>query len=295
MKAMMVMPALLLQRPHPRSKVKNHIRVLEDRLMKWTKGDLESLLHECQTVQSRLKVNQHQHRDGGKTARSFEKLVAMGNVKAAVRLITEHGDQGCLPLDGIQPDGRTVMQHLTDKHPPGQPADHSTISDCPPREGLCFRYGWTPKRLPSHCPYGEAFSVAHMFSRQKGALPSIRHNRVRDITAQLLTEVCPNVRIEPTPQPLTGESFPLRSTYVEEGARLDDIRAQDFLDSGKSSTFFNVRVFNSQAPSNNKSSTSACYRRHEKEKRREYERRILEVEHRPFTPLVLSTSGGWDH
>ena len=132
MKAVVVMPALLLQKPHPRSKVKDHIRVLEDRLMKWRKGDLESLLHESQTVQSRLEVNQHQHQDRGKTGRSFEKLVAMGNVKAAVRLITEHGDRGCLPLDGIQPDGRTVMQHLIDKHPPGQPADPSTISDCPP-------------------------------------------------------------------------------------------------------------------------------------------------------------------
>ena len=35
------------------------------------------------------------------------------------------------------------------------------------------------------------------------------------------------------------------------------------------------------------------YRRHEKEKRREYERRILKVEHRTFTPLVMSISGGW--
>ena len=46
-------------------------------------------------------------------------------------------------------------------------------------------------------------------------------------------------------------------------------------------------------PSNSKSTTKACYRRHEREKRREYKRRVLEVEHGTFTPLVLSTSGGW--
>ncbi len=46
-------------------------------------------------------------------------------------------------------------------------------------------------------------------------------------------------------------------------------------------------------PSNNKSSSKACYRRHELEKRRAYERRILEVEHGTCTPLVMSTSGGW--
>jgi hypothetical protein len=38
---------------------------------------------------------------------------------------------------------------------------------------------------------------------------------------------------------------------------------------------------------------SVCYRRHELEKRRMYERRVLEVEQGYFTPLVMSTSGGW--
>ena len=54
-----------------------------------------------------------------------------------------------------------------------------------------------------------------------------------------------------------------------------------------------MRVFNSFAPSNCTSSSAACYRKHEKEKRREYERRVLNEEHGTFCPLVLSTSGGW--
>ena len=49
------------------------------------------------------------------------------------------------------------------------------------------------------------------------------------------------------------------------------------------------------APANCSSSTDACHRRHEREKRRAYEQRVLEVEHGAFTPLVLSTSGGWAH
>ena len=93
-------------------------------------------------------------------------------------------------------------------------------------------------------------------------------------------------------RPLTGERFPLRSTNTEEGARLD-IKAQKFWDKSKKSTFFDVRIFNSHAPANCTSSTDACYRRHEREKRRAYEQRVLEVEHGTFTPLVLSTSGGW--
>ena len=80
-------------------------------------------------------------------------------------------------------------------------------------------------------------------------------------------------------------------TNTEEGARLD-IKAQNFWDKSKQSTFFDVRIFNSHAPANCSSSTDACYRRHEREKRRAYEHRVLKVEHGTFTPLVLSTSGG---
>ena len=107
-------------------------------------------------------------------------------------------------------------------------------------------------------------------------------------------EVCPNVCVEPTLHPLTGESFTLRSTNTVEGARLD-IKAQSFWDKSKQSTFFDVRIFNSHAPVNCSSSSDACYRRHKREKRRAYEQRVLEVEHGAFTPLVLSTSGGWAH
>ena len=56
--------------------------------------------------------------------------------------------------------------------------------------------------------------------------------------------------------------------------------------------YFDVRVFNAHAPSNCTSSTEACYRRHEQERRRTYEKRIYEFEHETFTLLVLSSSEG---
>ena len=98
--------------------------------------------------------------------------------------------------------------------------------------------------------------------------------------AQFLTEVCPNVSIEPHLQPLTGEIFSLRSAITDQA----DIRIQNFWDKCNRSAFFNVRVFNSFAPSNCTSSSAACYRKHEKEKRREYERRVINVEHGTFCP-----------
>ena len=57
-------------------------------------------------------------------------------------------------------------------------------------------------------------------------------------------------------------------------------------------TFFDVRVFNPHAFSNRNQTPSACYRKHEREKKRAYAQRILEVEHSSFTPLVFSATGG---
>ena len=48
----------------------------------------------------------------------------------------------------------------------------------------------------------------------------------------------------------------------------------------------------SRTSSNRLTSPGACYRKHEKEKRRKYEERIREVEHGTFTPLVFSATGG---
>ena len=52
--------------------------------------------------------------------------------------------------------------------------------------------------------------------------------------------------------------------------------------------FFDVNVLNAHAPSSC-TLTASCYRRHELEKRRKYERRVINVEHGTF---VMSSSGG---
>ena len=55
---------------------------------------------------------------------------------------------------------------------------------------------------------------------------------------------------------------------------------------------FDVRVFNSLAHTYRCLPLATCYRRHEQEKRRAYDRRIREVDHGCFSPLVFSASGG---
>ena len=71
------------------------------------------------------------------------------------------------------------------------------------RDAISLRYGWTPLHVPTHCACGESFSVQHALSCPKGGFPTLRHNEVRDLTAQLMSEVCHDVSIEPHLQPLT--------------------------------------------------------------------------------------------
>ena len=52
-------------------------------------------------------------------------------------------------------------------------------------------------------------------------------------------------------------------------------------------TFHDIRVFNSYAPSNCSQSLGATYRKHEQEKRRQYEERI-----KPHSRLCVFTSSG---
>lgn len=49
----------------------------------------------------------------------------------------------------------------------------------------------------------------------------MRHNEIRDFTANLMTEVCHNVTIKSHLQPLTGESLQGASSITQDGARLD--------------------------------------------------------------------------
>ena len=154
-----------------------------------------------------------------------------------------------------------------------------------------MRYGWTPPKLPSKCDCGNSFTVEHALSCARGGFPTIRHNEIRDLTAHLLTEVCSDVRIEPDLQPVPSGQLSGATANTQDGARLD-LSANAVWGGRSEKTFFDVRVFNPHAPSNKSLAPPACYRKHEREKKRAYEQRVREVEHSTFTPLVFSATGG---
>ena len=84
-------------------------------------------------------------------------------------------------------------------------------------DALALRYGWPPLNLPVHC----TFSVQHALSCPKGGFPTLRHNEVRDLTANLMAEVCHDVCTEPHLHPVTGETFSGASAISADSARLD--------------------------------------------------------------------------
>ena len=125
----------------------------------------------------------------------------------------------------------------------------------------------------------------------RGGLPIVRHNEICDITASLLTEVCHDILLEPDLQPLTGEVIPRETSVKSDDASLDIARSR-FWGGGFKWTYLDVRIFNPYAPSNRGTSIPNSYRKHEHEKKQAYERRLLEVVHLTFTPLVFFATGG---
>ena len=63
------------------------------------------------------------------------------------------------------------------------------------RDALCLRYGWTIPNTPLSCICGTKFDVDHVLNCRRGGFTIQRHNKLRDLTASLLTDVCHNVAL----------------------------------------------------------------------------------------------------
>ena len=133
------------------------------------------------------------------------------------------------------------------------------------RDALYLRYGWELTGLPTSCVCGKSFTVDHCLSCPHGGYTITRHNELRNITANLLQKVCPDVQVEPTLQPLSSEHLLLRSSNRDDGARLD-VAATNFWTHNQQRTYFDVRVFNPLVPSNSQS-LALCYKKHMNRKR----------------------------
>ena len=155
---------------------------------------------------------------------------------------------------------------------------------------LRLRYGRQLQRLPTTCECGTYFTMDHhALSCKKGGFISLHQNQIRDLTANLLKIICHDVLIEPTLQQLTGESLHERTTNIIDEARID-IATRGFWISGQR-PFFDIRVFNPMAQRYGSQELTKAYKINERESKRQYNERILEVKHGSFTPLVMAALG----
>ena len=100
----------------------------------------------------------------------------------------------------------------------------------------------------------------------------MRHNNLRNFEADMLSKIVNNMEM------------------ISGNASRPNIRARGVWRAGQN-TFFDVRVTNTHSPSQIHLTTE-CLKQHEQEKKQNYNRRIMNIEHGTFTPLFFSLSGG---
>ena len=161
------------------------------------------------------------------------------------------------------------------------------------QDALALRYQKQIKNLPSKCPCGKNFDTTHAMNCHRGGFVNARHDNIRDMECTLLKSVVHDVECEPSLQPVVNKSGYRPSAILEDEARLD-IRARGFWRQGQNS-YFDVCVTNADCSSQRDSTVKSILRNHEQRKKRGYNRRVMEVEHGSFTPLIFTTTGVMSH
>ena len=71
------------------------------------------------------------------------------------------------------------------------------------------------------------YNVQHALSCKKGGFITLRYNHIKNVTAELLSQLIKDMKLEPVLQSLTGEIFEQRTENTSDDIRLD-ISAKGF-------------------------------------------------------------------
>ena len=118
LKALHVIPALLLQKPSKNSKSKYDLKLLKRRFEIWKEGNINKLYEEGRAIQDRLKSDGNPN-DIVKISKKFKLQVQKGNVNRALKILTNNMSGGILLLidETLQllelkhPDAKDTSQH----------------------------------------------------------------------------------------------------------------------------------------------------------------------------------------
>ena len=124
LKALHVMPALLLQKPSKNSKSKDHLKSIERRFEIWKERNLNELYKEGKAIQDRLKSDGSQN-DIAKISKEFKFQMQKGNVNGALKILTNNMSGGILPLTD------ETLQPLKLKHPDAKETSQQALLQGP--------------------------------------------------------------------------------------------------------------------------------------------------------------------
>lgn len=123
LKMVMIMPALLLQKPTRKSTAKQHSEYLQRRIHHWTNGNFDDLIEEGTAIQEKLKQQTRKDETEDHTAKVFAKLMLRGKVHAALRILDKAASLGVAELT------EETMKTLADLHPTAKPAAETTLKE----------------------------------------------------------------------------------------------------------------------------------------------------------------------
>ena len=113
-KALMIMPNLLLQKSSTSKNTKYTSKINKEHLARrldlWQKGKIEALLAEAQAIQERLPNYKPNNQSNEDVSRRFRNLIGSGNIRGAMRLLGETS-KGVLQIN------EETLKQLNQKHP----------------------------------------------------------------------------------------------------------------------------------------------------------------------------------
>ena len=158
-------------------------------------------------------------------------------------------------------------------------------------DALSLRYGLRPANMPRKCDgCGEEFSVEHALGCKVGGQVGARHNDIKHEWISMCTQALGKASV--SDEPLIKNSQDVRNAG-ETGVVVEDLRGDvgvhGFWKKG-SSCIFDVRVTDTDQPSQRGTPPDKVLAKHEKEKKTKYLVACQERQ-RSFTPLVFSVDG----
>jgi hypothetical protein len=160
------------------------------------------------------------------------------------------------------------------------------------RDGVRLRLGLTPNALPPRCDgCGERFTTEHAMSCKKGGLILHRHNDLVAAWGQMCGQALTPSTVSDEPLIQISRDVPVAGTNRTEPTPelRGDVAVHGFWTRG-TTAIFDVRVTDTDAPSNRNTAPAKVLQRHEKEKKDKYGALCI-ARRRTFTPLVFSVDG----